>query len=102
MIIALPSLGAIVRINMLLFMGSLSGVIAWAIWPDALEGWGWGFIAIILWANVVACVVSALREMSQLYIRDKAVAAIMAQSNTSKSDQLASMEDLRRGGMIDG
>ncbi len=102
MIIALPSLGAIIRINLHLFMGTLSGVIAWAIWPDTLEGWGWGFIAIILSVNVVACMVNALREMTQLYLRDRAVAAIMAQSNTSKSDQLASMDDLRRGGMIDG
>jgi hypothetical protein len=102
MIIALPSLGTILRINLHLFMSSLSGVIAWFIWPDTLEGSGWGFIAIILWANVFVCIVTALREMAQLYLRDKAVAAIIAESKTAKSDQLASYEDLRRGGMIDG
>ena len=102
MIVGLPSLGAVLRVNLHLFMSTLSGVIAWFIWPETVEGWGFGLIALILWANVFVCLVTALREMTQLYLRDKAVAAIIAGSNISKSDQLASMDDLRRGGMIDG
>lgn len=102
MIVTVPSLGAIVRINMHGFWVVLASVAAWAIWPNTLTGWGWGFIAIILWCSAFASLIQGLREMTQLYLRDKAIAAITAHSSAAKSDSLASQDDLRRRGLIDG
>ncbi|MEM9733637.1 MAG: hypothetical protein AAF903_09170 [Pseudomonadota bacterium] len=97
-----PSFGVKLRINLHLFMAALSGLIAWAIWPDSLEWWGLGLIAIILWANSFGLLIKAVSDIIALYSRDETLAALAAQAKESKADNLADTDLLKAKGMIDG
>ena len=96
------SFGAKIRINVNLFVAVLSAGIAWFIWPDSLEWWGLGYIAIILWANALAMTLKACGEIITLYSRDKTLAALAAQGKDIKADDLADSNLLKSKGMIDG
>ncbi|MBN9039337.1 MAG: hypothetical protein J0H53_25010 [Rhizobiales bacterium] len=94
------NIGAIIGINARLLMSCVCGIGAWAVWPTTPEWWGLGVMSVMLGLGAVGGVADALRAMSDLYQRDKAIADMMAQGGPPKSARLVTREDLKRAGMI--
>ena len=91
--------GPIVRINLMSLHACLFGWAAWHMWPDSLQGYGWGLLAIVAW---LVCGVSSLNVIKQivtLYTREKAIAKFLEQGKQPKSSTLASGDALDKAGM---
>ncbi len=95
------SAGAIVGINLKFLSAALMGYAAWAVWPTTYRWWGFGLLSIILGAAALGSLIGALREIVQLYLRDRALAQFMAQGKTPKSSELASSDALKKAGMVE-
>lgn len=80
----------------------LCGAAAWGCWTYANPYWQMGAFSIILWIGAFGKLVEALRAMTKIYIRDKEIAAFMAQGRAANSSELATRDALRRAGMTDG
>lgn len=93
--------GAIVRINVHLLTAFGCGFVAWATWPTAPEWWGLGIISIIFGIGAFGEFIRALRLIGSLYNKERVVADYMAQGGKPKSSRLASLDDLKRAGMLD-
>jgi hypothetical protein len=83
-------------------MACLCGVISWTIWPTSIEWWGFGIISIVMGLNTLILTIKAISEIIALYMRDKTIAALMAQGVDAKADDLAGHDHLKSKGMIDG
>lgn len=95
-------LRAVVEINVNLLFVAGCGYVGWAIWPQDPEWWGFGIIGATLVIAAIGASVKALRLMSSVYMKDRAVADFMAQGATPKASRLASTRDLENAGMLDG
>lgn len=90
-----------VEINFNLLMGLGCGLVAWAIWPQTAEWWGLGVISGILWLGAFGSVARACRVIGKNYAREQAIADFMAQGPAPKSARMASLDDLKRAGMVE-
>ena len=95
------TLGPAIAINFKFFGAVLWGSIAWAIWPEDMRGWGWGFLSIMLGVAAFGLSVNALKLMVKIYRRDKAIAELLADAKPVKSERLATADKLRAAGVID-
>lgn len=95
------SFGTIVRINGKLLAAFSFTFIGWMIYPSKAIDWGWGFLAICLFLSAFGLFVEALRAMTQLFVRDRALKKYMAQGDRPKSAELASDDALKNSEMID-
>ena len=95
------SAGAIAGINFKLAGAVVMGAIAYGIWPSNPEWWGFGLMSIILACGAVTNVVAAIRQMVQLYIRDKELARYMRQGKAPKQAEIADATTLKKAGMLD-
>ena len=91
----------IVTINVHSFAAVALGYGAWAIWPDTIHGWGFGLIAIMMTAIALSSAIRAIRTAIQLHGRARLIAAYQAQGAKPKSSHMASVETLRKAGMLD-
>jgi hypothetical protein len=91
----------IITVNMQLLAACLSGIIAWAIWPESPEWWGLGLLSILLWLAALSGLGNAVRAAVGLYQREKTIAEYMALGGAPKSARLASLDDLRKAGMVE-
>ena len=96
------SFGSIVQINVKLLLAFLFAFVGWLIWPDTALGWGWGFLAICLFLSALGLFIEAIKGMTKLFVRDRALKKYMAQGNKPKSAELADDEALKNSEMIDG
>lgn len=96
------SFAAKLRINGMLLMSCLCGFISWFSWPSSIEWWGFGFLSIVMGLNAGILAIKAIGEMITLYLRDKTIAALMAQGAEAKADNLAANDVLKSKGMIGG
>ena len=96
------SFGSIVQINFRLLLAFSFTFIGWWIWPDTALGWGWGFLAILLFTSSLGLFIEAIKAMTKLYVNDVRIGKYTAQGSKPKSAKLASDDALRNSGMIDG
>lgn len=89
------------KINMNLLGAFSYGVAAWLIWPDSLKGWGFGLISIILGVAAPAQLVRAIIMMAEFHTREKEFAEFEENNRAAEPSELASVDDLRRAGMIE-
>ena len=91
--------GNIWRINLSLLGSSWFFFVAYSIWPTSSRWWGLGFFSICLALAATALLINAMRKMTELYQRDKALAAFMQQGAQPKSSTLATSDALDQAGM---
>lgn len=97
-----PSAGIIAGINFKLLGASMTGVLAYALWPNTTFHWPLGLISILLAFASFSLFIEALKAAAKLYLREKTIAAYMAQGARPKTAEMASAEALRKAGMMDG
>lgn len=98
----LPSnVGTILKINgKLLYAAFLTGIGVW-LWPDdLLLGYGWVYIAIVLWCSSIGLVYQAARLALEQWLRDRRISKTINQGVKPKSTKFASIEKLREAGLI--
>lgn len=95
------STGEIISINGSLLTAAALATTAWFTWPSEPEWWGFGFISILCGGAAVGKLIAAIREMTRLYLRDRALAAFMKKGAKPQSSKLASSDALRQAGMLD-
>lgn len=93
---------SVVSINIHLLMSAGCAAIAWAIWPQAPEWWGLGVISIILAGGAFVGLIKALREMTALHRKTRALDDYTARGGAPKPARMANLSDLERAGMLDG
>lgn len=94
--------GMILKINVLLLYAAGLGAIAYWIWPTSARDWGWGFISLLLTMAAVATLIDAIKAAVKLIQLERALAGYLAQGNKPKTAEMASLEALKRAGMIEG
>ena len=95
-------LRSVVEINFNLLLAAGCGYVAWVIWPQEPEWWGLGVIGTILALAAVGGVMKALRLMMAVHAKDRAIADYLAQGGSPRSSRLATKDDLKDAGMLDG
>ncbi|MEX0957584.1 MAG: hypothetical protein WDZ83_20510 [Rhizobiaceae bacterium] len=93
--------GTIVTVNTQLLAACLSAIIAWSIWPDTPEWWGLGLLSILLWLAAASGLGNAVRAALAHYQKEKTIAEYMALGGAPKSARLATLDDLRKAGMVE-
>jgi len=89
------------KINMYL-LGAFSYAIgAWLSWPDSLKWWGFGLMSIMLGIAAPAMLIKAIVMMFKLYARDKEFAEFEEANRAAEPSELASIDDLKKAGMIE-
>ncbi len=96
------SFGTIVSINAHLLGAVLYGWLAYVLWPTDIIWWGFGFISMICGFGSGLALIEALKKMTALYVRDRALASYRAQAKSQTNAELASNDALRKAGVIDG
>lgn len=94
--------GAVIGINVQFLLAGICGLAAWNLWPASPEWWGLGVMSVMLGMAAFASVAGAVRAMTTLYQKDRAIAEYLAQGGAPKTARLATLDDLVRAGMIDG
>jgi len=92
--------GVVFQINANLLGAFSYGVGAWLLWPDSLKSWGFGLISIMLGMAAPALLIKAIIMMFKLHARDKEFAKFEDDNRTAEPSELASVDDLKRAGMI--
>jgi len=95
------SRGTVFKINMYLLGVFSYAVGAWLIWPDSLKWWGFGLMSIALGFAAPAMLIKAIRMMFKLHDRDKEFAEFEEANRAAEPSELASVEDLKKAGMIE-
>lgn len=93
-------LGTIVTVNLKTLAACLCGFMGWAIWPDTPEWWGLRWLSVILWLAALSGVVTAVGAALRLHRKERVLAEYMAQGGAPKSARLASLDDLKKAGMV--
>jgi hypothetical protein len=96
------SFSTIAAINGKLLGSAVTTALGLYLWPETAQGWAFGVMSIFLWVSALTFLIEALKAAAQLYVRDKAVAAYLAQGAKPKTAEMASPEALRKAGLIDG
>ena len=84
-----------------MFGAFLCAFVGWRIWPEGIEGYGFGMIAVALWAAALRSAVSAVGTMIKVHRRERTIADLMKSAKPVKSADLARAQQLRDAGMID-
>ncbi|PCJ82172.1 MAG: hypothetical protein COA52_20230 [Hyphomicrobiales bacterium] len=92
--------GTIYQINIKLLFALTCALIAFYSWPSHPKYWGFGFISICMGLAAIGVAFDALRTMAKLYQRDKTLSKYMAQGNKPKSSKMASLDAMKKAGMI--
>lgn len=95
------SLRSVLAINVHLLTASACGFVAWAVWPQSPEWWGFGVLSIVLAVGSVIAVGKALKEAAGLYRKAKAISDYVSQGSGPKPARMVSVDDLKRAGMLD-
>lgn len=94
--------GTVVEINRQFFIASACGFIAWRIWPESPEWWGFGLISILLWLACASAIANALRRIVDAYEQARVIGDFEAMGQAPKSSALATKEKMKKAGMIHG
>lgn len=97
-----PSAGIIAGINFKMLGACIASVTAYALWPDTALHWPLGLISILLAFVSASLLVEAFKAAVKLYVRDRTIAAYLAQGARPKIAEMASGDMLLKAGMIDG
>jgi len=96
------SFGSVLSVNGKLLAAFIAGALAWVCWPNSSEWWQLGLFSVVLWFGAAGKLIEAIRAMIKIYVRDKQIAAFMAQGRTASNSELATQDALRKAGMTDG
>lgn len=94
--------GSVAIINAKMFSAAAFGAVGVWLWPDTVENWGWGFLAITLWFSAFCQFVEVIKLSFKIYLRDRTLTKFTSQGREPKSAELASSDALQEAGMIDG
>ena len=94
-----PSFGIIVQINLKLLWATAMIFVAYFSWPTSAKWYGFGLISICAGAAAIGLVIEAIRAMTKLYVRDKALEKYVAQGGKTKSSEMATSDALDNAGM---
>ena len=92
--------GIIVRINFKLLYAFILACSGYFIWPTDPRWWSLYLLSVLMIASAFGLLVESIREAIKLNIAKKRWAEIMARGNAPKNAKLASIDDLRKKGMI--
>ncbi|MGE0279583.1 MAG: hypothetical protein AB7P20_03070 [Rhizobiaceae bacterium] len=93
--------GAVIGINVQFLLAGICGLAAWKLWPTSPEWWGLGVMSVMLGMAAFGGVANAVRAMTTLYRKDRALAEYLALGGAPKAARLATLDQLRQAGMID-
>lgn len=94
--------GPVAAINAKMFSAAAFGAAGVWLWPDNIENWGWGFLAIMFWMSAFCLFIEVIKLSLKIYLRDRTLANFTSQGREPKSAELASSDALQEAGMIDG
>lgn len=98
----LPTGGSVFKVNALLLYATGLGAIAYWIWPTSARDWGWGFISFLLAMAALATLIDGIKAAAKLIQQERAIARYLAQGGRPKTAEMASLDALKRAGMIEG
>jgi hypothetical protein len=96
-----PRWRTIAAININLMTAAACAFIAWAIWPSKPDWWGFGLMSIILSFAAIGGLGKALIAAAGLRAKEAAINDYVAQGGAPKAARMASIDDLKRAGMIE-
>ncbi|MGI9506403.1 MAG: hypothetical protein ACR2RE_25450 [Geminicoccaceae bacterium] len=96
------SFGAVLSVNGKLLAAFIAGGLAWLCWPDSSRWWQMGLFSVALWFGAAGKLIQAIRAMIKIHVRDKEIAAFMAQGRSASHSELATKDALHKAGMTDG
>lgn len=91
-----------VSINTQFTVAVILGVVAWAIWPETAQWWGLGIMSVMFALASALCLKGAIAGMVRVYEHDRAIAEFAALGPEPKSSQVASRDQMKQAGMLDG
>ena len=96
-----PDSKAILSINVTFFGAAVFGVIAWWLWPETVEGWRAGLLAILCGYGALISTIAGVGKLRQHLTHDIGVDKFERRARPPRSDTLADEESLRKAGMIE-
>lgn len=66
-------LTSVAAINCRFLMAALMMILAYKLWPDRPEWWGFGLISICIWAGAISHGIGGLRDMFRLIDRGRTI-----------------------------
>jgi len=96
-----PPLGSIVAINFKLMSAALLSIASYWSWPTTATWWHFGVLSIFLGAMAFTSLITALRLIAKLWMRERTIRKIQRIGTAPKSASLAGDDTLRKAGVID-
>lgn len=94
------SRGAIFKINGLMIMAVVQGLLAWWFVPSSKEWWMYGIGTALLGLAAISSLIASLKLVWQIYRRDTVFGAFRGKGGEQKSSRTASNDALQRAGML--
>ena len=96
-----PTAGAIFVINIEFLYAAFLVWIAWLVWPETREYWGFGILSGLMGLGGFLQFITTLGHIRDHLRRDRSVRAYAAQGESPKGDRMADITVQRKAGMID-
>lgn len=96
-----PDSKAIIGINVTMLTAVLFAALAWWLWPETVEGWREGSMAILCGFSALAQTIVGIRKIHALIARDIPVGKFERENRKARSDEMADENALRKAGMIE-
>lgn len=95
------SFAHVMQINGYFLLALISALTAWWIWPSHPFWWPLKFASLLSGMTSLAAISAAFKLMRAAHNREKTIKAYMGRGVPPKSAKLATLDDLKRAGMID-
>ena len=95
-----PTIRTSVKVNSRLFLAVVLGLIAWHLYPDTREGWGFGIIAILMGLSSLGCVIDAVKRMIEQKRRDDALILTWSKGPELSGTDMPNDSDLKNRGVV--
>lgn len=93
-------LTSVAAINGRFLMAALMMILAYKLWPDRPEWWGFGLISICIWAGAISHAIGGLRDMFRLIERGRTIAGQTEDAAEAKQARKVTSDVLRDAGMM--
>ncbi len=90
---------SVAAINGRFLMAALMMILAYKLWPDRPEWWGFGLISICIWAGAISHAVGGFRDMFRLIERGRTIADQTQDAAEAKQARKVTTDVLRNAGM---
>jgi len=95
-----PTISTNIKVNSRLFLAVVLGLIAWQLYPDSREGWGFGIIAVLMGLSAVGCLIDAVKRMIKQKRLDDALLLAWGKGPELSGTDMPNDSDLKNRGVV--